>query len=175
MTVAFAEAWASPLGLIINVLVHVIAFRNIASLGLLRSLLLGFTVGLSFIGAVECFYYFLLFRNWPDFVSVVAANLIAYASLSYCYFNFINLGETARRIRIMRELYDAAEGLCLPDILLKYNAREIVSRRIGRLIKNRQIVEKSGRYFLGKPTLLFIARTIVLLKVMFLGKKSEFN
>ena len=95
--------------------------------------------------------------------------------MGYCYFNYINLGETARRIRILREIYDSKEGLSMEEILKRYNAKEIIERRIKRLLKNRQIIYKDGKYYIGKPIMLVIAKIIVIMKVILLGKKSEFG
>jgi hypothetical protein len=102
-------------------------------------------------------------------------NFLIYAALGYCYFHFINLGETARRIRILRELYEAPDGLPLEGILERYNAKHIVEMRLRRLIHNGQIVERDGRYYIGSPVMLLIARSITLLKVVILKKKSEFD
>ena len=104
-----------------------------------------------------------------------SANFIIYASLGYCYFHFINLGETARRIRILREIYDSKDGLTMEEILQKYNSKEIVDKRIGRLINNGQVLYKNGRYYIGNPTMLIITKIIVAMKLLLLGRRSEFD
>ena len=91
------------------------------------------------------------------------------------YFHFINLGETARRIRILRELHEPPDGLTLDGLLARYNAQEIIERRISRLIETHQIVLRDGRYFIGKPFVLWMARSLVVLKFILLGKHSEFD
>ena len=96
-------------------------------------------------------------------------------SLEYCYFNFINLGETARRIRILRELYDSKKGLSMAEILERYNAKNIVEKRLSRLINHGQIIDKNDKYYIGNPIMLLIARIIVTMKLILLGKKSEFE
>ena len=103
------------------------------------------------------------------------ADLIAYLCLSYCYFNFLNLGITARRIRLLIELLEAPGGLDLggdpPALRL---ARRWSDARLGRLLAGGQVRESGGRYTIGAP-LLLSARAIVLLKVLFLGTRSEFE
>ncbi|MDD5465380.1 MAG: hypothetical protein PHP73_03450 [Candidatus Omnitrophica bacterium] len=106
---------------------------------------------------------------------LIFVNLIIYFCLSYCYFNFINMGETARRIRLLRELGEAPAGLTKGDILKRYNAQEIINIRINRLMNNSQIVLRNGRYYVGSPVMLFISKAIVLMKLVVLGKKSEFD
>lgn len=96
-------------------------------------------------------------------------------ALSYCYFVFINLGETARRIRILKEVLDAPEGLSLEEILRRYNANEIIERRLQRLLVNGQIIIRDDKYYIGKPLMLWMAKIVVAFKFILLGKKSEFD
>ena len=103
------------------------------------------------------------------------ANLLIYAALGYCDVHFINLGETARRIRILRELYETPEGLSQEEILKHYNAKHVVDMRLRRLLGNGQIIERQGRYYIGSPVMLFIAKSITALKFVILGKRSEFD
>jgi hypothetical protein len=44
-----------------------------------------------------------------------------------------------------------------------------------RLVNNRQILLAGGRYYVGSPVMLLIAKAIVLMKLVVLGKKSEFD
>lgn len=163
------------LGLMINVLVQALSFRFIQGLGLLKTVFLGFFAGLLSVLVIESYIFFAASVHFNDFFMILVANAIAYASLGYCYFHFINLGETARRIRILREIYDSEDGLSLDEILQRYNAREIVEKRISRLINNRQILYKDGRYYIGSPIVLLIARAIIAMKVLLLGRRSEFD
>jgi len=111
----------------------------------------------------------------PDFWGYLICNALIYACLSYNYFHFVNLGETARRIRIIREIYDSPNGLTKEEILQRYNAREILGLRMGRLLSKGQIHLKEGRYFINNPTMLAISNIIIFLKKAILGKVSEFD
>lgn len=163
------------LGLIINVLMQVVSFRYIPRLGLLKSIILGFATGLTVVLTLELCVFSTQSTSTDDFVPIFIVNFIMYSSLGYCYFHFANLGETARRIRILRELYDSKEGLSMQEILQRYNARKIVEVRINRLINNGQIIYKSGRYYIGNPVMLIIAKIVVMMKLIILGKRSEFD
>jgi hypothetical protein len=101
---------------------------------------------------------------------------LTYLALVYWYvFGFFNLGESARRIRLLVELHAAGErGLTLGELLAAYNASMIVDARLGRLLAGGQVVERDGRYFIGKPLMLCGAKALVLLKRVFLGGPSEF-
>lgn len=162
------------IGLIINVAVQIFGVRYIPALTLLKSILVGFVVGGTSVIGLE-YYLGLYVPTLPHILWGLMTNLLIYAVLGYCYFHFINLGETARRIRILRELYEAPEGLSQAEILERYNAKHIVDMRLRRLLGNGQIVERQGRYYIGSPVMLFIAKTITALKLLVLGKRSEFD
>lgn len=63
---------------------------------------------------------------------------------AYVGFHLDNMAETARRIRILREV-DAAGGLTRESILAAYPPREVFDLRIRRLIHAGQCVERDGR------------------------------
>lgn len=152
---------ASPLlGLAFNCLVQVQACRR--DKRLLSSVYRGFAGGAAAC-ALAC-----------GFGAELLPSLFSYAALGYCYFHFINLGETARRIRLVRELAEAGpSGLTKEELLSRYNSGELVEARLGRLLSNSQVVEKYGRYYLGGPALLLMARALLLLKKLILGRTSE--
>lgn len=66
-------------------------------------------------------------------------------------------------------------GLTTVDLLKLYNAKEVLSYRIERLLKNKQVVLQNDRYLIGNPTILWVAKIITFLKFMVLGKKTEFD
>ena len=168
---------ASPIfGLLINVISQILGFRAIQGLGLLKSIVGGFLVG--FIGVLSLQVYIVFASpgaGWGEQGSLLLTNLIIYGALGYCYFHFANLGETARRIRLVRELDDSEGGLSMEHILERYNSRMIVDVRLGRLINNGQIYVKNERYFVRPSIMLTISRLIILMKQLILGKKSEFD
>jgi len=159
----------------INALVQVISFRTIARLGLLRSEYLGFSVGWVSLLICEFRSFYAFSAPGKDYTAIFVTNLITYASLGYCYFHFINLGETARRIRILRELYDAKAGLSMEEIIERYSAGEIIEKRITRLTNHGQIILKDGGYFIGNSSMLFMAKVILFMKILLLGRRNEFD
>jgi len=159
-------AFTPLVGLCVSVVVQILSCRYGAKVTLFKSIFIGFGAGMAF---------FMIPGFEEDFVYVLATDLIAYSAFGYCYFHFINLGETARRIRIMRELYDSDGGLSMEEILEKYNAKEMVRMRINRLVSKKQILDKAGRYYIGNSTMLLMSKAIVMMKLLVLGKKSEFD
>jgi hypothetical protein len=148
-------------GLLINAAVQIAVCR--AGGSLLRSIFAGFTAG------------FVLVAYFSGIAPILTGDILCYGAFGYCYFHFLNLGETARRIRLIRELNESPDGLTEAEFLAKYNCREILVVRMERLLVNGQIVSRNGRYFTGKPALLVMARMITLLKLSVLGRKSEFE
>jgi hypothetical protein len=59
-------------------------------------------------------------------------------ALGYCFFHFINLGETACRIRILIELSESDYGLSRNEILERYDASYVVNVRLQRMINKKR-------------------------------------
>ena len=97
------------------------------------------------------------------------ANTLIYVCLSYSYFHFNNMGETARRIRMVRDLSERPDGMTVEEIVGTYNSLEMVRRRIGRLASAGYLVSKDNRIINGNPTFLRIAQTIRLIKWIVYG------
>jgi len=71
-------------------------------------------------------------------------------------------------------LGEAPDGLTYEQVLERYNGQSQVEARLTRLLGGGQIVLRDGRYRIGKPVMLLIARVMVALKRLLLGKPSEF-
>jgi hypothetical protein len=148
-------------GLLLNVLVQLIAVRS--GFSLLRSIFTGFAAGL-------------LYVLWGSRVPVSSpGDILSYGALGYCYFHFLNLGETARRIRLLRELYEHPGGLSEAELLARYDSRGILAARMERLLSSGQLLLRGGRYYTGSPAVLLIARMTTRLKLIVTGRKSEFD
>lgn len=160
------------IGIFINITTQIFSYKYLLGKKLLKSEYFGFLCGAVVLAVSEIIAHQALEADW---LSLICVNLIIYLCFSYCYFNFINMGETARRIRLLRELDEAPAGLTMKEILKRYNAQEIINIRMNRLMHNGQIVLRGGRYYVGSPVMLLISKAIVLMKLVVLGKKSEFD
>lgn len=163
------------LGLAVNVLVQILSFRLIPSMGLLKSVFMGFGVGMLYVLGSEYFIFTQsAAESMRDFLPNVLSNILTCGVLGYCYFHFINLGETGRRIRIVRELLNAG-GLSMEGLLQRYNTSDMVEIRLTRLLNSGQIIERNGMLFIQSQFLLRASRIMVLMKKIILGKTSEFD
>lgn len=149
-------------------------FRH-AKINLLKTIYIGFVSGLISIIIIEAGVCLKSTISTIEFLSILFSNLIIYSSLSFCYLNLITLGETARRIRIMIELYESKNGLSLDEILQRYNAKMVVDLRLARLLSNGEIISKNNRYFIGNSIMYQIGKIYVVAKLILFGKKSEFE
>ena len=171
----FLTPFIPVVAFIINVVSQVLIFRYVKEISLLKSIFLSFGIGFSFLVVIELLRYGIeLHFSW-NFISIAIVNVLTYSALGYCYFHFINLGVTARRIRLLIEIMNSNNGLTIDEVLNRYNASEMIRNRLGRLLKSGQIVYKDGRYFIGKPVMLVIAKIMVVMKLLLLGKRSEFE
>lgn len=173
--VSWVIALAAPASLALNVAVQVAVFRVAPGGGLLRSEVIGFAAGLAGLALAHAGEW-LASGPAAEALAPFAANIVTYGALGYCYFHFGNLGETARRVRIVREIHEAGEGgLTMEEILRRYDAREIFDRRLARLTGTGQIVLRDGRYRIASPVLTLMARGVLFLKMLLLRTASEFE
>ena len=176
MLIIFYGHILSPLfGLLINVIAQVLSCRHANKLGLLQSVFIGFLCGFVAVLTIETAYYFATELTLMESLGQLTLSSITYVVLGYCYFHFINLGETARRVRIVRELWESEKGLSMDELLERYNASEIVNVRLQRMISNKQIVFRDDKYYIGNPIMLYLAKAIVIMKLILLNKRSEFS
>jgi hypothetical protein len=168
---SFLNLLSPMISFIFYICIQVCGVRWIKNLSLFNSMVIGSGIGLVVLTSLE-FYWF-----WSSFgfYSNLATNLAIYLCLSYNYFHFINMGETARRIRIIREIYDSPNGLSEGDILTRYNSEQMIELRIERLLSKKQVTLKNNYYFIDNSTMLVITKAMIFLKVLLLGKKSEFD
>lgn len=162
-------------GLSINVLLQICIARYMPKSGLMKSILWGFCLGFLALFLSEVYVYSADGIALSELPAIFIAHSITYISFAYCYFHFINLGETARRIRIIRELRNSDDGLALEQILERYNAKTIIDIRISRLINNKQISIKDGRCYIDNPAVLLAARLLAVLKYLLLGRKMHYG
>lgn len=157
-------------GLLVNSLAQVTIKRLFSKISLLSSKIFGFASGLA---ALILFQVYLYSLNPPnDKFPVLLLNLLIYALLGQCYSEFVGIGETSIRIRVLREILEAEGGLSMEEILNRYNAREIVDVRLARLVRGGQVIYKNGRYYSKVSVVTAIAKALVIMKRIIYGNKN---
>ena len=169
----FAPVFSPFFALGLNIAFQILSVRRLGPKALFRSIGVGFLSGLTFLIIVNAMIWTQTGGISYDRMFFSLSSFLIYGAFSNIFFHFINMGETARRIRLLRELYDAPKGLSLDEILRRYNAREIVSLRLNRLSGKGQIKEENGRYYVRGKAMVVLARMMLLMRLFLLGKKQR--
>jgi len=157
------QALVPVIGLAVNVLIQLISLKSIPKISLLKTIVIGFFFGFASILSI----------GWNN-PYVLIANSIAYIFLGYCYFSFLGLVDYARRTVMLRQLEKVETGLSLEEISVRCGAGEMASLRLKRLLTKGHITLQDNRYYMRKQTLVIVAKVVTLMKLLVVGKKSEF-
>ena len=160
--------------LLINATFQIIGCRYLTKRNMMKSFVIGLSIGLSSLLLLEFYnstFYSIIDQ---DFWFILLFNIIFYIGLSFCYLQIIGLG-VSLRIRMLYYLENAPEGMTYDEISRKFDINSLFEKRIERLVQNKQIEEKDGRYYSLKSFLLYLARLNMALKKIIIGKESEFD
>jgi hypothetical protein len=166
---------ASPMiALALNVLIQIVLLRSTRGSHFMRSMIGGFLAGV--IGLLVMEFTLLRFPglSW-EAIAGVTVHVLTYFALSYCYFNFVNLGQSSIRIRIYSEIAASPEGLSVQDLEKDYNEKALMAMRLRRLAESGDIVKRDGRFFVGRQRIVLVARIVFAAKQFLLSRKSEFH
>jgi hypothetical protein len=161
--------------LAVNVIAQVMLVRLRKGTHFLRSVVEGCFSGMCALAAMEAFLLFSHDHTGETVAIALLVNFPTYMALSYCYFNFANLGQSSIRIRIYSEIAGAADGVRIEQIGQEYNEDTLMQMRLQRLTESGDLCEKEGLYFIGKKRLTIASKVIFALKKFILSKESEFE
>ena len=99
--------------------------------------------------------------NVYETINVILYVLLTYNALAYSYCHIFNMGDTARRIRILYEL-TLAGRLKYNDLEDKYGVKNMLEVRLERLIAMNQVSKHQGHYIL--KSLVFYWIGVMVLK-----------
>ena len=164
------------MALTLNMVIQIITCRYISSLSLLRSAFISFSIGLFAVVLTET-SVFLNDSSLPfnEFASLLITNLAIYSIFGYWYLIFITMSHIALRTQMVIEIHNSKAGLSMEEILNRYNSKDILEKRISRLINNRQLIYRDKKYFIGKSGILWYANLLKLMRFIILGEKGEFD
>ncbi|MDD5109050.1 MAG: GtrA family protein [Candidatus Omnitrophica bacterium] len=164
---------APILGMVSNILVHVIVSRFNQRRSQIKCLIFGFISGLICVVILSLVTYCKQINNL-DFIAYLLLGCIAYSAFAYVYFHFININIASLRIRILQEVIDSPDGLTEEGILSRYNVEQMLDNRIQRLVDSGQLIEKQGVYSLGSNRIfLTLFWFFEALKFIFLGRGNR--
>jgi hypothetical protein len=143
----------------VNMVALIVWFRAFRASGLYRAMLAGFVLGTAT----------LIISSIPFIDRSIfwhALNLTIYLSFSGTYFHWCNMGETARRIRLITELGASQDGMTRIELLARYSGKEIVDRRLERMVESQQLRQIGQRYQMDNGSFLVMARVVALFKLL---------
>jgi hypothetical protein len=139
------------------------------------SVVAGFLAGLVVVLALQAVLLFVYPRNLDRWVLALVANPAIYVMLSYCFFNFINLGHASIRIRIFKECDERGGFITHDELRAVYDDELIKEARLQRLLEGGDVVRENGRWRLVNPRLVPVAKMVFGLKKFVLRRESEFD
>jgi len=161
--------------LAVNVVAQIVLLRASRGSHFLRSIIGGFLVGFVVLGALDLFAVREAGWSLDAALKILVVNTITYGSLGYCYFNFVNLGQSSIRIRLYAEIAATGNGISIKELSRDYDEQALMKMRLQRLRESGDVVEKEGRYHVGRNRLVLIGAVIFAAKRFILGKDSEFQ
>ena len=109
-------------------------------------------------------------------VGIAAIALLLFCSWWFVFFlNFVQAMESSIRVNLLREMGANGGSMSRAQLEIRYNDARLVQLRLERLIAGGAVVERDGRLKVTSPSSLRLARIFRLLKMMLLGKQSEFH
>ena len=173
---AVVLALAIPfLGWLCNVLVLMACLHLFARLGYVRSVCLAFAAGLAVVIGLELATLGARHSGAADRLILAVGDLALYACLAYLFFYVVNTGESSIRVRILREIAEARDGISEQALLQAYNERVILVGRLQRLLQGGRVIRHGDRYFLQARGMVLMAWFFQVLKQILLRRSSEFE
>ena len=175
MVCAMSSLFSPIAALAINMAVQIVGLRLRRGSHFFRSVVEGFFLGGLGLLIIET-PLIMGDQTRDDSVAMaLLVNLPTYLALSYCYYSFVQLGQTSIRLRMYSEIASRATGVTLEEMEQEYDESALTNMRLQRLIESGDILEKDGRYFIGRRRLLLVVHIILAAKHILLGKKGEFD
>ncbi len=137
------------LGLLVQVLSHVVLLHAFSQKTPWKLLLISFFIGFLFTGIFSLALMFLQQFSFLDIAGTFCVNMGAMIALGFGYFTFVNLNYTSLRFRLLREFISQNGRLSHLEILKKYNSEVILSTRINRLVRAGELIYDNPYYRLG--------------------------
>ena len=177
MAEVFPYLWIlAPVGaLAVNVVAQILLFRATRGTRFMRTIVLGFLAGLGMLAVLSIARAVLDAVSFFDLANALLVDGPVYGALSYCYYNFVQLGQTSVRIRLYTEIAARPGGMGVGDIARLYNEEALMQLRLQRLVESGDIEQRGGRYFIGRRRLVWVADIIFAAKRFLLGRESEFG
>jgi hypothetical protein len=89
--------------------------------------------------------------------------------------NFFQSSQSSLRVNILRQVLANGGTLSHESLFAVYDNPALIRLRLYRLQQSGAVIEKNGRYFVASPSLYVLARLFRVLKILIMGRRSEFD
>ena len=110
-----------------------------------------------------------------DRIAALAIAVLAYGSWWYAFINLVQSLESSLRVRLLGEIRAAGGSMSVGTLQSIYNDSFLLRLRLERLITSGAVIERDGRLFVNSRGLVVIACTFNFMKMILLGRLSEFE
>jgi len=149
-------------------ILHIIGFRINKKYRIINSDLL-FIVFIGNILNILIVFEFIFINFYEFFLINYIYIYIVYNLFFYCYLQFFNMSDTARRIKILIDMYQKKENSFYKPHYI--NNSEIIRYRLTRLLDLKQLKIIESKYYLSSKILLHICLCLLILRRL-LGIKN---
>lgn len=147
----------APLCILALFILHILIHRLIS----MKSFIVSFVISLFLTAFLAMIVQYFLYRLYSisilNFIVYLLTNLIILLCMGYIYINILTIGDVSIRIKLLN-YFKKHNSLTEKEILADYNAREIIDKRIDRLLQNGQLVLKEDRLIIGKKRQIYVAK-----------------
>lgn len=112
-------------------------------------------------GALIWFVYLQYLDSTTELIFAALYSIAVFDALTYAYFHLFNMSETARRIRILYEIY-LSGVMTQAGLELSYNPSVMLENRLDRLVAMRQLRRKGNLYLLDNKLIYRVSSIVAL-------------
>lgn len=163
------------IALLANAISHIIFFRLTGGRSLMTSGIKALLAGLCLLLITDLW---LANKAQPDLNSLPQILLVhfpIYFALSYCYYNFAQLGQTSLRVNLLRILLTRPDGIPVASLIKEHGDQQAIPLRVKRLVTTGDLIHKEGVLTVGRSRLVRTGQILFGLKRFLLRKNFDFK
>lgn len=100
---------------------------------------------------------------------------LLYAAWWFIFLNLVQSFQSSLRVNVLRQLLRDGGSLDHAAFYARYNDRSLIELRLERLTRGGTVVTRDGRFFVVSTPARMIANLFRRLKLIVLGRRSEFD
>jgi hypothetical protein len=109
-----------------------------------------------------------------DFLASSLLAALLYSCWWFGFLNFFQSSQSSLRVNILRQILACGGRLSHAALFTQYNNPALIRLRLDRLKQSGAVIEKDGRYFLVSSPVNMLGRLFRGMKMLILGRRSEF-